>query len=64
VFLQCRLRLASILVPPRGTLAGLQIEFDPDGPHTLGWVGPKDRMRALHDLFMERILAGPKGGAA
>ena len=52
---------ATILVPPRHTLGGLQIEWTDDGPHTLGWAGPDEKMHALHALFMQRILAEPRG---
>jgi len=53
---------AYITVGPRGTLAELRVEPADDGPHLLGWTADAEKGAALHDLFMERILAEPIAG--
>lgn len=35
------------------------MEYDPDGPHLLGYKADPKAGQELHDLFMERILAEP-----
>jgi len=50
---------ADIVVGPRGTVAELRVAYDPDGPHELGRQVRPDRREALHEMFMERILAEP-----
>ena len=50
---------AYITVGPRGTIAELRVEYDPDGPHLLGYKADPKAGQELHDLFVERILAEP-----
>lgn len=47
---------ASILVPPRGELPELHIEYDNAGPHLLGEVLPAEKGAALRELLMSRLL--------
>ncbi len=58
-YVETRPGRAHILVGPRGVVASLQVEEDPDGPHTLGWEIAPGRRDSLHDLYMQRILADP-----
>jgi len=56
---------ACITVGPPDQTAGLRLEEDPAGPHTLGWQIEPSRVKELHDLLIERLLAEPiarKGG--
>ena len=53
---------AWVTVGPKGTVAELRVEDDPDGPHLLGWRADPKRGQELHDLFVERILAEPMAG--
>ncbi len=57
--IQTRPGRAYITVGPRKTLAELRVETDEAGRHLLGWAADPAKGRALHDLFMERILAEP-----
>jgi inosine-uridine nucleoside N-ribohydrolase len=59
--LETRPGRAYVGVGPTGTLPELRVEEHPDGPHTLGWAADADAVRALHDLFMQRLLAEPRG---
>ncbi len=55
-WLDARPGRAFITVPPRGGLAELRVEHEPDGPHLLGGVLPKKKGAELRELFLSRIV--------
>ncbi len=53
---------AYVTVGPRGRTAELRVEYDPEGPHELGFKADAQAGKALHELYMERILGPPIAG--
>jgi len=60
--LEARPGRAYLTVGPADRIADLRVEWDPGGPHLLGYRADPEAGRALHDLFMERILSAPIAG--